>query len=1281
MEHEQYPAIFESRRRQEVWCIEDPEDVGDTSSLSECGSFFSNVNSFFHSGGGTGNGSPSREASQNQYGNTEEIGQEHHEIFPVELTQPYDLRRDVSYDPNAPQEEDQYHNNNNATINDEGYAVDYGQQRHYQTPTRHYSRHSQLQQQQLHVDEVDEAHLFPDELQHGYELRRNHPDTFMPYADTGYVDDLPQQHQNQHAGMLLYDKHQDYEKLNGSSHNTLTDESTVDEYYEDNSGHAYYNDQNHHHTGSNSSTSSSSDSSKKKKPTAVVVWYRRRWFIVLTVIAVASVIGFCIGRRFGSSWKSSKDDFQSLNFNTDDDNNNNNTSTREGDEDSTQDTTSGSFDGADSTTTNTNATPSPSTMPTTTENDNVAPDNNVPPTSLRPTLQPTGKPTTMRPTTLSPSTTSPTSQTSPTVPVLIVSPTTKQPTLPPTPTTQSPTDVVVAPLKPPEPEVFPVQSSGEYFSDIESGPMVGHTTYHSATLWAYHGGPDASTTTMLLAYAPSNDVSQTQVVDMPPRSTQNNAALATIYHLTPNTRYSYELRMADSTSIGGIKVIARGHFKTAPPQPPLESTSTSTSRINSPVKFDYLLTSCMNIEAHKGYPEQPVWDHVLEKNPDFSIMAGDTVYLTEEDWTSDTREVIYDRVWYRNMKQRSDPHFARVIGSFPTYAAWDDHEYGSNNAEKNQPGKDNSLKAFRDVWANPGYGTPEIRGNFYDYYWGDVHFIVLDNRWYRDRNQQTQLGSAQKNWLYDKLRNSRGTFKVIVSGCDIMEAGYGRDVDEIGRVVRDNNIYGVIFNAGDIHRNEFKQMENGNWPYPVTQYSSSGIARDNWMRPWSIIKVNTELADPEITAHFYGADSEALNSTWSNDPNLRCSSIQEVDLSKEARCTETIRLSDLTPSTVQVSDTLLFPPEKPGDIDKPTGPISNIDFSKTNFTVGTYYYPWYGDTSFNGRNYLRAELSPPQYPTLGEYDQRNEEVITQHLKWSEQANINLWVTSWWGPDSATNRNTLAITNNGYLAESKIKLALFYETKGRIPANGDVGNVYGDIAYAAENYFNNPNYYKIDGRPVFYIYLARWLHDIGKLDDAVNEMRRAARDKGFNIYIVGDMAHSAPPQGYYAPFDWLDAITEYDVFGSMGRPDYAGDDNRVEFYRNKQENWRQAARGQNCDFMPSITPGYNDKGVRNQPYASMSRKLTRNSEFGSLFQALLNNAVGQVDIATGNAFMVTSFNEWHEDTQIEPIVGDLTNQPSSRTSGKEYEAYGTRYLDILREGTKRTGVSVEPQKRY
>lgn len=356
-------------------------------------------------------------------------------------------------------------------------------------------------------------------------------------------------------------------------------------------------------------------------------------------------------------------------------------------------------------------------------------------------------------------------------------------------------------------------------------------------------------------------------------------------------------------------------------------------------------------------------------------------------------------------------------------------------------------------------------------------------------------------------------------------------------------------------------------------------------------------------------------------------------------------------------------------------PVTNADFSMTNsdHTVGVYYYPWYGNTDFNGRNYARAEIYPPQLPSLGEYDQRDPEIIKEHLRMSRMANVNLWVTSWWGPGSATDRNTKMILDNRDLPGMKI--ALFYETRGRVNSDGDVSKVFGDLAYAAEEYFGSEHYLKINGRPVFFVYLARWLSQIGRLEAAVSEMRKGAMSKGYEIYIVGDSAFYKPPTESYQAFDLLDAVTNYDVYGSLGRPGYAGQ-RLIDQERDRQEGWRQAAHAQGCDFIPAAEPGYNDNGVRNAGHQPMSRKLCESCGFGSLFRELVQNAVNQVDFETGSMLMVTSFNEWHEDTQIEPVTGSGTTvEPRSISKGIELQAYGNQYLEILRDETARDSTTI------
>jgi glycoprotein endo-alpha-1,2-mannosidase len=384
------------------------------------------------------------------------------------------------------------------------------------------------------------------------------------------------------------------------------------------------------------------------------------------------------------------------------------------------------------------------------------------------------------------------------------------------------------------------------------------------------------------------------------------------------------------------------------------------------------------------------------------------------------------------------------------------------------------------------------------------------------------------------------------------------------------------------------------------------------------------------------------------------------------------------PSPLQLSASISppSPAPLPAFTSSPSPAPTHTPVKPSKITVGVYYYPWHHDDFHFDTGYLRDQLDPPQRPFLGEYNDQDASVIAQHLAWSRQANVQLWVTSWWGPDRREDTATLKILQHRDIGQNKI--ALFYESTGRIlkKEGATTTNIVPDIGYMCENYFGDDHYFKIDGRPVLFIYVTRKLYRLNLLKQVVDLMRFTAAGYGFDPYIIGDQVFADAPfadEGTYPPFDYLDGVTGYDSYGTiMGdKADdefYAGNLNSFE---QRSHDWKRLARLQSCTFIPCVTPGYNDRGVRQHAdHGPLSRRLRQTAEPGSLFRALLEQARYFVDESTSNLLLVNSFNEWHEDTQIEPtVVSASTTLPLNLTQGVEYEGYGELYLNILREMTE------------
>ena len=350
------------------------------------------------------------------------------------------------------------------------------------------------------------------------------------------------------------------------------------------------------------------------------------------------------------------------------------------------------------------------------------------------------------------------------------------------------------------------------------------------------------------------------------------------------------------------------------------------------------------------------------------------------------------------------------------------------------------------------------------------------------------------------------------------------------------------------------------------------------------------------------------------------------------------------------------------------------------YLVSASYYPWYQPSAFeyaecyNGT--LRGELVPPQLPVLGKYDSRNQDVVTQQIAWSTAAGINVWDMEWVMPNDfldTTIQNT--ILTNPHVGD--IRFAMFYDYGIRFNSDNNltpdkVTTILSDFQYLASHYFSHPSYLRVgQGRPLVFFYSSLNLQPVSAVQQMVSSIRKAMSDAGFNVYLVGDEYYPLNPPDPTRIANW-DAIFGYNPYAGIAG--YSDGNGFLTLQATMYQKYQAAAQQLGVDFIPSVVPGYNDRAVRricaNNP--ALARRTNANAVEGSMFTSFLKDlALPYANNSQFKMIHITSFNEWHEDTQIEPSVvtapttTDTSPTGSQYTQGLVYQGYGTTYLDILR----------------
>ena len=332
--------------------------------------------------------------------------------------------------------------------------------------------------------------------------------------------------------------------------------------------------------------------------------------------------------------------------------------------------------------------------------------------------------------------------------------------------------------------------------------------------------------------------------------------------------------------------------------------------------------------------------------------------------------------------------------------------------------------------------------------------------------------------------------------------------------------------------------------------------------------------------------------------------------------------------------------------------------------IAAYYYPWYTKKHWK-EGYIRSQLQQPQQPLLGEYKSRNQAVIRQHQEWSEAYGIDSWICSWWGKGKKTDK----VLRKRILPElegTKTKLAIFYESAGLLGMKrgqirvdeSAIQQLSKDIRYLARHFFAHPNYLKIEGKPVLFIYLTRTFY--GQVETAFQAMRATAQAEGYELYIVGDEVFWQRPNVQHLQL--LDAVTPYNMHGPRQYDGYPPETNFLEDVSSQYQIYRYVGKKYNTAFIPNAFPGFNDRGVRPEAqHYIIPPEVHPDSSEVSTFRQFLNVARSHTD-AKLNMLTITSFNEWHEDTQVEPVVISSGQGPEG---GQQYPPYGFQLLKVIK----------------
>ena len=128
-----------------------------------------------------------------------------------------------------------------------------------------------------------------------------------------------------------------------------------------------------------------------------------------------------------------------------------------------------------------------------------------------------------------------------------------------------------------------------------------------------------------------------------------------------------------------------------------------------------------------------------------------------------------------------------------------------------------------------------------------------------------------------------------------------------------------------------------------------------------------------------------------------------------------------------------------------------------------FYYPWFPEAWKQLGIYPYTNYTPQ----LGFYSSTDSTVLKKHIDMMQYAGIQAGIASWWGQGSTTDVKIAGLLNAA--SGTNFRWSLYYENE----STGDptAAQIQNDLTYIRDHYGSNPNFLRINGKFVVFVYAA------------------------------------------------------------------------------------------------------------------------------------------------------------------------------------------------------------------